>query len=133
MPTPTTRSARRRRPRRNAKPVTISLSWMTSRTFHGRLEIVARDDLQQIGRYQLAFGSGIIGGVGPVIERNLNVDIEFEDAVIGLVENLGELDAGRDHQPVEAAVERIGGVARIAIAVRGDDLAERRDLVEAEY
>ena len=67
-------------------------------------------------------GAGIVGRVGQVVNRNFDVEVGFNHAVVGFVDYLGELDAGRDHHPVKPAVEGVGGGAIIMIAVRYDNL-----------
>jgi hypothetical protein len=51
-------------------------------------EVVARHDLDLIRSKELAFGPGIVGSVGTVVDRNLNVGIDLDDSVIGFVDDL---------------------------------------------
>src|SRR3974390_1206226 len=83
-------------------------------------EIVACYKPDQVGSEELAFGPGIVGGVGPVVDGNLDIEIDLDDPFVGLVDYLGELDAGRDHHPIETGVERIGPGAGIGVGVRKD-------------
>ena len=105
-------------------------SWRLARL---PLEVVARDDPDLIGSKELAFSSSVVGGISPVVNWNLDVGIELDDSVVGFVDDLGELDAGRQHHAVKAAVEWIGAGAAIGVTVRYDHLPKRRDLVEAEH
>ena len=51
-------------------------------------EVVARHDLDQIRRDKLTFGSGIVGRIGPIIDRHLDVGIGLEHPVVGFVHTL---------------------------------------------
>ena len=65
----------------------------------------------------MALGSSVVCSIDPVIDRDLNVGIKLDNSVVGFVDHFRELDARREHHPVEAAVERIGACA--GIVVRG--------------
>ena len=67
-----------------------------------RSERIGRNDFRQEGRDQLI-------PVQPLIDRDLDIAIELERPVVSVVDDLGEVDTGRDENPVEAAIGGIGG------------------------